>query len=59
MGHGKAVQVVPTRPLLTAPVLKPLYDKLLSSLAFNFNLRHHNTGTPSYAAMVGLCMLTR
>ena len=42
---GKAVQVEPMKPLLKAPGakrLKPKCDKLLSSFAFNFNLRPYN-----------------
>jgi hypothetical protein len=39
------VQVDPIKPTLKAPGtvrLKPNYDKLLSSFAFNFNLRRYN-----------------
>jgi hypothetical protein len=42
---GKAVQVEPIRPTLQAPGtkrLKPKHDKLLSSFAFNVNLRRYS-----------------
>jgi len=44
--HGRAVQVDPFRPTLKAPRTKRLtqkYDGLLSSFAFNFNLRRYTT----------------
>ena len=44
--HGRAVQVDPIKPTLKAPGTKRLklkYDKLLSSFAFNFNLRRYYT----------------
>ena len=40
-----AVHLEPMKPLLTAPGIKSLelnYDDLLSSVAFNFNLRRYN-----------------
>ncbi len=43
--RGKAVQVDPIKPTLKAPGTKRLklkYDKLLSSFAFDFNLRRYN-----------------
>ena len=43
--RGKAVQVEPMKPMSKAPGterLKLKYDKLLSSFAFNFNLRRYN-----------------
>jgi hypothetical protein len=43
--QGEAVQVDPMKRTLKAPVTKILklrYDKLLSSVAFNFNLRSYN-----------------
>ena len=42
---GKAVQVEPIKPMLKAPGTKCLNlkcDKLLSSFAFNFNLRRYS-----------------
>ena len=42
---GKAVQVVPIKPTLKAPGTKRLKlkcDRLLSTLAFKFNLRRYN-----------------
>ena len=42
------MQVDPINPTLTAPgidCLKLKYDEVLSSFAFNFNLRHHNKAT--------------
>jgi len=42
---GRVVQVVTFKPVLKAPRTKRLklkYDKLLSSFAFNFNLRLYN-----------------
>jgi hypothetical protein len=48
-GHqGRAVQVDPMKPALKAPGTKPLklkYDELLSSFAFNFNLRRYIKAT--------------
>ena len=41
---GKAVQVEPMKPVLKAPGTKrlnPKYDKLLSNVAFKFNLRRY------------------
>ena len=41
---GKAVQIEPTKPMLKASGskrLKPKSDELLSSFAFNFNLRRY------------------
>jgi len=46
--HGEAVQVDPMRPMLKAPGTKRLklkYHKLLSSFAFEFNLRRYSTAT--------------
>ena len=43
--RGRAVQVDPNKPKLKAPGYKRLklkLDKLLSSFAFNFNLRRHS-----------------
>ena len=42
--HGRAVQVDPTKATVKAPGTKRLklnHDKLLSRLAFNFNLRRY------------------
>jgi len=42
--QGEAVQVEPMKPMLKAPGTKRLklkYDILLSSFAFNFNLRRY------------------
>ena len=44
-GLGRAVQVAPVKPTSKAPGTKRLkleYDELLSSFAFNFNLRRYN-----------------
>ena len=67
-GPGRAVQVDPMNPMLKPPgtnLLKVNYDKLLSSLAFNFNLRRYTpvnavavrAATP--AAPVGRCRMGR
>jgi len=43
-GLGRAVQVDPSKPTLKAPATKRLklkHDRLLSSFAFNFDLRHY------------------
>ena len=48
--RGRAVHVDPIRPTLTAPGtkgLKPIYDKPLSSFAFNFNLRRYSVDDDS------------
>jgi hypothetical protein len=45
--HGRAVQVGPLKPKLKPPGtkrLKPKCDILLSTSAFNFNLRHYILG---------------
>jgi len=66
------VQVDPIKPTLAAPGTKRLKlkcDKLLSSFAFNFNLRRYVTATAIYATpdidedaklptLVGRCRLT-
>ena len=47
---GRAVQVDPFKPTLKAPVTKRLklqYDKLVSSVAFNFNLRRYTSAVLS------------
>jgi len=48
---GRAAQVEPMTPMLKAPVtskrLKIKYEKLLSKLAFHFNLRRCTSGTPA------------
>jgi len=56
---GKAVQVVPIKPTLKAPGTKRLKlkcDRLLSTLAFKFNLRRYTSArtacTPSTASHV-------
>ena len=44
---GRVVQVDPLKPTLKAPGcerLKLRYDELLSSFAFNFNLRRYSSG---------------
>jgi hypothetical protein len=44
-GRGRAVQVIPIKPTLKAPGTKRSklqYDELLSSFAFNFNLRRYS-----------------
>ena len=54
---GKAVQVDPIKPTLKAPGTKRLklkYDKLLSSFAFNFNLRHYTLGQTRLNVFAGL-----
>jgi hypothetical protein len=51
------VQVAPIKPSLKAPATKPLKlkcDQLLSSFAFNFNLRRYNTNTLSTIATTGV-----
>jgi hypothetical protein len=48
---GESVQVDPIKPTLTAPGIKRLtleYYEVLSSLAFNFNLRRYNWGGASW-----------
>ena len=50
--RGRAVQVGPIKPTLQAPGAKHLkltYDKMLSSFAFNFNLRRYTAGTTAAA----------
>ena len=45
-GQGRAVQVVPMKPVLKAPgsmLLKLSYDELLSSFALNIDLRRYTT----------------
>jgi len=47
-GHGRTVQVDPIKPTLKPPGTKRLklkYDELLSSFAFNFNLRRCTMGS--------------
>jgi hypothetical protein len=63
---GRAVQIDSIKPMLKAPVTKRLklkYDELVSSFAFNFNLRQY---TPEESMrrveallMVGRCRLNR
>jgi hypothetical protein len=51
--HGGAVQVDPIEPTLKAPGTNRLelqYNEVLSSFAFNFNLRRYTTGGPSATA---------
>ena len=51
------MQLVPIKPTLKAPVTKRLklkYDKLLSSFAFNFNLRHYILGQTRLNVWAGL-----
>ena len=50
---GRAVQVEPRKPMLKPPGtehLKLNCDILLSTFAFNFNLRRYNLGVGAYAA---------
>jgi len=47
---GRTVQVEPMKPVLKPPGTLPLklnHDKLLSSFAFNFNLRRYTSGASS------------
>jgi hypothetical protein len=62
--HGKAVQVEPMKPMLKPPGtqrLKPKYDNLLSSFAFNFNLRRYSSAERLFARvpLVRRCRLNR
>jgi hypothetical protein len=64
--QGWAVQVDPIKATLKAPGTKRLKlksDELLSSFAFNFNMRRYSKGGPYLAKMrisfvVGWCRLT-
>ena len=50
--HGKAVQLDPIKPTLTAPKSKRLklkHDELLSTYAFDFNLRRYTMAVPVVA----------
>jgi len=52
--HGKAVQVAPIKPTLKARGTKRLklrYDELLSSFAFNLNLRRYDMAFQKYCNM--------
>ena len=54
--HGRPVQVEPMKPVLKAPGTKRLklkYNKLLSSLAFKFNLRRYSTASPCAGPTTG------
>ena len=54
--QGKAVQVDPIGPMLKLPGSKRSklkYGKMLSSVAFNFNLRHYAKAHGSYHAISG------
>ena len=59
--RGRAVQVDPIKPKLKPPVskiLKPEYDKLLSNIAFKFNLRRYTVVEMHVASFaVGRCRL--
>jgi hypothetical protein len=61
--RGSVARLVPIKTSLTTPGAKRLklkYDKLLSSLAFKFNLRHYTVGVqqpvPAAARQGGGCM---
>jgi len=59
---GEAVQVEPIKPWLKAPGNKRLklkYDKLLSSVAFNWNLRRYISGAISTLGRAWLRRTTR
>jgi hypothetical protein len=54
--HGRAVQVVPIKPTLTAPGTKRLKlecDEPLSNFAFNFKLRRYTTGFDRWKKIYG------
>ena len=60
--HGLAVQVEPMTSMLKAPGTKRLklkYDKLLSSVAFNWNLRRYISGAISTLGRAWLRRTTR